>query len=74
MARAMLLRVRRLEVTAATKTQVASVPTVDHSLMTRLALHPDLFHEFAAIAEGASMGVDEGRVGRLAQSLAAREK
>jgi len=65
MARAMLLRVRRLEVAAATtKTQVASVPTVDHSLMTRLALHPDLFREVATIAGAAPLGVDMSRVGR----------
>lgn len=73
MARAMQIRVRRLEA-AVWSAPVAPLPDVGrHDIMRRLAAHRDLFREFAAMAEGVRLGVDAGRVGRLAAALAARE-
>jgi hypothetical protein len=73
MAKAMLIRVKRLEA-AVRSAPVAPLPDVGrHDIMRRLAAHADLFREFAAIAEGARRGVDGGRARRLAVALAARE-
>lgn len=74
MAKAMLIRVKRLE-RALGRGVTVSVPGcfVHEPLMRRLAAHRDLFGEFAAMAEGARRGVDGGRARRLAAALAARE-
>jgi hypothetical protein len=74
MARAMQIRVRRLERTLG-RGAASPVPVhpIHEPLMRRLAAHRDLFGEFAAMAEGARRGVDGGRAGRLAAALAARE-
>jgi hypothetical protein len=74
MGKSMLIRVKRLERTLG-RGAAAPVPVhyVHEPLMRRLALHRDLFREFAAMAEGARLGVDAGRARRLAAALAARE-
>jgi hypothetical protein len=74
MTKAMLIRVKRLE-RALGRGAASPVPVhpIHEPLMRRLALHRDLFREFAAMAEGVRLGVDAGRVGRLAAALAARE-
>jgi len=79
MARAMLHRVRRLEgALGARPAQAADPrPPLAHAFMMRLAVYPDLFREFGAIAGGSQLGLLDGgialaRLGRLSETLKAR--
>jgi hypothetical protein len=70
MAKAMLIRVKRLEA-AVRSTPVAPAPDAGcHDIMRRLAAQADLFREFAAIA---ARGLDRSGAAGLAARLAARE-
>lgn len=73
MARAILIRVKRLEA-AVRSAPVAPLPDVGrHDIMRRLAAHADLFREFAAMVGGAARGLDLSGAANLAARLAARE-